>query len=122
MSASGQLSCYSLSNPPADRELTKKFTLMQYFSKYLNGGSSNLKEESPQSHMFCYVKKWAKSEQGIIFRLSNKVVQVNFVDKSQMVVYGQRNVGVFSGVSLGNEKIFFELEGCESRHPVLAKK
>lgn len=68
------------------------------------------------------MKKWAKSEQGIIFRLSNKVIQANFVDKSQMVLYAQKNVGVFSGISLGSEKIFFELEGPESKHPVLAKK
>lgn len=82
---------------------------MQYFSKYLNGNGSSggLKDESLQNYLFCYVKRWAKSEQGIIFRLSNKVIQVNFVDKSQMVIYAQRNVGVFSGVNLGNEKIFF---------------
>lgn len=90
-----------MANPPSDRELTKKFTLMQYFSKYLNGNSSS-KDESLKPCMFCYVKKWAKSETGIIFRLSNKVLQINFVDKSQMVIYGQKNVGVFSGVSIGN--------------------
>ena len=48
------------------------------------------------------MKRWAKTEQGIIFRLSNKVIQVNFVDKTQMVIYAQKNAGVFSGLSLGN--------------------
>lgn len=95
---------------------------MQYFSKYLNGNNKNLKDDSLQNHLFCYVKRWAKSEQGIIFRLSNKVIQVNFVDKSQMVIYVQRNVGVFSSVTLGNEKIFFELGSPETKHPILAKK
>ena len=74
---------------------------MQYFSKYLNGVSCN-KEECLKNYMFTYVKKWAKSEQGIIFRLSNKVLQINFVDKSQMVIYAQKNVGVYSGLNLGS--------------------
>lgn len=101
-----------MSSPPNERELTKKFTLMQYFSKYLNGGSVSSKDDiSEQSHGLCYVKKWAKSENGIIFRLSNKVIQTNFIDKSQMVIYTHKNVGVFSGINLGNEKIFFELGG-----------
>lgn len=101
ISAAGQLSFYCMSNPPNERELTKKFTLMQYFNKYLNG---NVKEETLEHGlgMLCYVKKWAKSDSGIIFRLSNKVIQTNFVDKSQIVIYCQKNVGVFSGLNLGN--------------------
>lgn len=90
-----------MGNQPTDRELSKKLTLMQYFSKYLNGGSGT-KDESLKTYLFTYVKKWAKSDQGIIFRLSNKVLQINFVDKSQMVIYAQKNVGVYSGINLGN--------------------
>lgn len=81
---------------------------MQYFGKYLNGASSTyLKEEFSQKEKLVYIKKWSKSENGIIFRLNNKVLQINFADKSQMVIYGEKNVGVFSGVKLGKEKIFF---------------
>ena len=74
---------------------------MQYFSKYLKGGCAS-KEESRKMNSFCYVKRWAKSEEGIIFRLNNKVLQLNFIDKSQMIIYTQKNVGIFSGVNLGN--------------------
>lgn len=61
---------------------------MEYFRKYLNSGSviydgDNRKKGPP----FCYVKRWVKTENGILFRLSNKVIQVNFVDKSQLVLY-----------------------------------
>jgi polo-like kinase 1 len=75
---------------------------MQYFSKYLNGNNLNTKEDISQNNLFCYVKCWAKTEQGIIFRLSNKIIQVNFMDKTQMVIYAKKNAGVFSGLSLGN--------------------
>ena len=122
MSASSQLTCYILSNPPSDKELAKKFTLMQYFGKYLNAGSNATKEEPLQQQFFSYVKQWAKSDQGIIFRLSNKIIQVNFADKSQMMIYAQKNVGVFSGLKHCSEKIFFELGGAETKHPILAKK
>lgn len=74
---------------------------MQYFNKYLNGNSKEDTVEHGHSTL-CYVKKWAKSENGIIFRLSNKVIQTNFIDKSQIVIYCQKNVGVFSGVNLGS--------------------
>jgi len=33
-----------------------------------------------------FVKKWMKTKHAILFRLSNKVVQVNFEDGSQIVM------------------------------------
>ena len=33
-----------------------------------------------------FVKKWMKTKHAILFRLSNKVVQVNFEDKSELVM------------------------------------
>lgn len=103
-----------------DRELTKKFTLMQYFKKYLSAGTME-KEGKKKSEAICYVKQWVKSDNGIIFRLSNKVLQVNYSDKSQLMLYTEHCVGVYSdGSSL--EKIFFQLGSPEEKHPLLSKK
>ena len=66
---------------------------MQYFRKYLNGGSSPEEENSMNSNgqrkvPFVYIKKWAKTEEGIVFRLNTKLIQVNFSDKTQLMIYG----------------------------------
>ena len=33
-----------------------------------------------------YIKKWMKTKNAVIFRLSNKVVQVDFKDKTKMIL------------------------------------
>lgn len=104
------------------RELTKKLTLMQYFRKYLNGYSTgsiyptksenstkNAEEELP----FVYVKQWVKSADGIMFRLNNSVLQVNFNDRAQVVIYTEKAVGVYSDCQRGGERIFFSLNSGE---------
>lgn len=39
-----------------------------------------------------------------------------------MIIYTQQNVGIYSGASLGNEKVFFEIGGPETKHNLLSKK
>ena len=96
---------------------------MEYFRKYLNNGPNCSEgERKRKGPPFCYVKRWVKNEYGILFRLSNKVIQVNFADKSQLVLYCEKNVGVFSNSHYKAEKVFFELGSQEAAHPLLAKK
>ena len=104
---------------PEDKEITKKFTLMQYFRKYLQGGNeSKEKKEGPP---FVYVKKWAKSDQAILFRLNNKVVQVNFNDKSQVVFYPEKQLMLYS--SSGKDKVVMELGAPDTkRFPELGQR
>lgn len=33
-----------------------------------------------------YLKKWMKTRHAILFRLSNKIVQVNFTDKTEVIL------------------------------------
>lgn len=54
----------SENNP--DREISKKITLMQYFRKYLNGGTVTEEEHTglvptQRKSPFVYIKKWVKS-------------------------------------------------------------
>ena len=57
---------------------------MQYFKKYLNGSNPSEIEHKNGNKENCvpflYIKKWIKTDQGILFRLNNKVIQINFLE------------------------------------------
>ena len=72
---------YPLSSYPSF--LSKKVTLLQHFRHYLEAGSA---PETPVSHPVPYVKKWTTTEHAIIFRMSHKVVQVCFQDKTELIL------------------------------------
>ena len=88
------MNTYTLTEYP--KELQKKVTLLQHFRSYLEtssqGSSSStnpvsgslqptsdieMKDESGNPTPV-YVKKWMRTKHAIMFRLNNKVVQVNF--------------------------------------------
>ena len=67
------------------KELQKKVTLLQHFWSYLDTNIDKKKQilnaENPKLKYVkevVYVKKWMITRHAIMFRLSNKVVQVNF--------------------------------------------
>ena len=74
------------------KELQKKVTLLQHFRSYLEGDSkSRPPEESGESEDKkeanpTYVKKWMRTRHAIMFRLSNKIVQVNFEDHTEIIL------------------------------------
>jgi polo-like kinase 1 len=43
-------------------------------------------------HFVTYVKKWLRTKHAILFRLSNKLVQVAFSDKTEILLCGGDNV------------------------------
>lgn len=69
---------------------------MQYFRKYLHGSAGELTKDKREAIPFVYIKRWAKSDQAIAFRLNNKVTQLNFNDKSQLILYAERDVLLYS--------------------------
>lgn len=81
---------------------------MQYFRKYLHGSAGELAKEKREALPFVYIKKWAKSEQAIAFRLNNKVVQVNFNDRSQLILYSEKDLILYSS-SQAKEKLVLDL-------------
>ena len=78
--ADDQLMEYEFAQYPP--ELQKKVTLLQHFRKHLKT------EEFVQENInpLPYVKKWIITSHAIIFRLSNKLVQVYFQDKSELML------------------------------------
>ncbi len=73
------------------KELQKKVTLLQHFRSYLDGTEKDEEEKKQIAYeekartnppreleSIVYVKKWMRTRHAIMFRLSNKIVQVNF--------------------------------------------
>jgi POLO box duplicated region. len=71
---------HSLTGYPA--EFQKKVTLLQHFRKHLAITDPVKEVNSPLT----FIKKWLTTQHAMIFRLSNKVVQVYFQDKTELML------------------------------------
>ena len=81
------VSSYTITDYP--KELQKKVTLLLHFKGYLeNDGEREppVEPEDGAGKTLVYVKKWMKTKHAILFRLSNKIVQVNFSDKTEIIL------------------------------------
>jgi polo-like kinase 1 len=63
-------------------EYKKKVSLVEHFRTYLKAD----KHENHPSLPLVYVKKFINTKHAYIFRMSNKVVQVKFMDKSELLL------------------------------------
>ncbi|MCQ2818294.1 MAG: CDC5/polo family serine/threonine-protein kinase [archaeon] len=73
------------------KDLQKKVILLQHFKQYLLDESRNEQQEKKESDNiddknFVYVKKWMRTKHAILFRLSNKIVQVCFLDQTEIIL------------------------------------
>ena len=75
------------------KELQKKVTLLQHFRSYLESdGKTDTIVEEEKGAPEVYVKKWMRTRHAIMFRLSNKIVQVNFQDKTEIILSSETRV------------------------------
>lgn len=89
---------YTLTEYP--KELQKKVTLLQHFWSYLEGNDrpKNMADKNPDQQKerkvkeIVYVKKWMRTRHAIMFRLSNKVVQVNFQDHTEIMLSSETKI------------------------------
>ena len=103
---------HNLDNYPKD--LQKKVTLLQHFKNYLDGDNNNAstndkKDENDESNKdektkkeqnekelaekpYTYVKKWMRTRHAIMFRLSNKIVQVCFQDHTEIILSSESRI------------------------------
>jgi polo-like kinase 1 len=63
-------------------ELNKKVTLLTHFKKHLAINNATGEVSEPMT----FIKKWLTTQHAVIFRLSNKVVQVYFQDKTELML------------------------------------
>ena len=104
------------------KELQKKVTLLQHFRSYLDGDTTNVNKDVNQigsssnnnfnknpfvaeedaninerkQNNVIYVKKWMRTRHAIMFRLSNKIVQVCFQDHTEIILSSESRVVTYA--------------------------
>jgi polo-like kinase 1 len=102
--------------PPA---FGKKMTLLQHFRNYLDTGNPPM--ITPASHPVPYVKKWTTTDHAIIFRMSHKVVQVCFQDKTELILCSDTKMVIY--VSKLGERLTMTLNNAmESENVEMTKR
>lgn len=116
------ITAYKISDYPPERELQKKVTLLQHFKNYLYSDSKvELDKDAPPEAGYTYVKKWMKTKHAIMFRLSNKIVQVNFTDKTEIILSSEQKLVTY--INLKGEKSEYPLAtALDSKNAEMAKR
>ena len=74
----------------SSKDIVKKFDIFKHILQKYTGELKTITGNFPPSHMpntkICYVKKFLKVQQAMMFRLSNKLIQVSFVDKTELIM------------------------------------
>jgi len=67
------------------------------------------------------VKKWMKTKHAIMFRLSNKIVQVNFTDKTEIILSSEQKLVTY--INLKGERSEYPLAtALDSKNAEMAKR
>ncbi len=97
-------------------------TLLQHFRNYLYSDTKIEfdKDQAPDAG-YCYVKKWMKTKHAIMFRLSNKIVQVNFTDKTEIILSSEQKLVTY--INLKGERSEYPLAtALDSKNAEMAKR
>ena len=83
------------------KDLNKKVILLQHFKAYLLEENKNTPIERKESEnidekKYVYVKKWMKTKHAILFRLSNKIVQVSFLDQTEIILSSETKIVTYT--------------------------
>eukprot|EP00743_Colponemidia_sp_Colp-15_P006246 GILK01006720.1.p1 GENE.GILK01006720.1~~GILK01006720.1.p1 ORF type:complete len:776 (-),score=140.89 GILK01006720.1:210-2465(-) len=116
-------------------ELQKKVTLLKHFKSYLLGGDKEIQQfaeerkstrtTTPSSSSSAiempYVKKWMRTRHAVMFRLSNKIVQVNFLDQTEIILSSENRSVVYVN-KRGERSTYPLLEVLDTSNEELAKR
>lgn len=107
--------------------LKKKMTLLQYFQGYIENNMHKKKHllqtysEDETQDRSIVVKKWMRTKHAIIFRLSNKIVQVIFFDGSEVILHSENRAVTY--VNKKGERQYFSLESSmDSENTEMTKR
>ena len=97
-------------------------TLLQHFKNYLcSDNKIDLDKETNGDGGYCYVKKWMKTKHAIMFRLSNKIVQVNFTDKTEIILSSEQKLVTY--INLKGERSEYPLAtALDNKNAEMAKR
>lgn len=107
--------------------LKKKITLIKYFRQYLEKSNAKPEEmdqvegiESSDS-VSIYVKRWMRTKHAVIFRLSNKTVQVCFRDNTEIILSSEAKLVTYKDEKQDKET-FSLSKFIEVHNPEVAKR
>ena len=96
---------FNMNNYP--NNLKEKVSSLQYFRKYLKEDNSNkiknIKENKKKNEdkkkkldekQIIYIDAWFKTKHAFLFRFSNKILQVYFMDKTEMILSFEKKIVV----------------------------
>ena len=134
---------HTLSEYP--KELQKKVTLLQHFRSYLEGDSTiagglatsseiknfdkntsnnedaKIGESIKKINNYVYVKKWMRTKHAIMFRLSNRIVQVCFQDHTEIILSSESRIVTY--VNKKAERLTYPLgSALESNNTEMTKR
>jgi polo-like kinase 1 len=122
------LRCYWLKKYPKD--LHKKVTLLLHFRSYLESIKppvtyySEEAEEVPtamRDSAMVYLKKWMKTRHASLLRLSNKIVQVAFSDKTEIILSSESKLVTY--VNKKGERTKYPISSAlDSENSEMAKR
>jgi len=89
------------------KELQKKVLLLNYFKNYLEGTKIEFEDRVKnelndevnskiKTMPLIYVKKWLKTKYAVLFRLSNRIVQVDFLDKTRIILSPSQQLVIYT--------------------------
>jgi polo-like kinase 1 len=84
-----ETSTYTFKDFPEN--LKKKVTLLEHFRRHLLDDSKAIDCKKP----LVFVKKFLSTNHAMFFRLSNRAVQVAFLDKSELLLYSDKKIVIF---------------------------
>ena len=94
-----------------NKDLNKKVILLKNFKSYLFEEPKDQKElniyDGINKNQFIYLKRFVKTKHAILFRLSNKTVQISFHDKTELIL-SQENKNV-TYINKKGEKLLYPL-------------
>ncbi|CCW65429.1 unnamed protein product [Phytomonas sp. EM1] len=130
--AADELEAFHIENPPA--ALEKKIALTKYFTSYLGrtdgSGDDKVKvvccspylspspppPSGPQvERRFIYVKRWLCTDKAIVFRLSNKTIQVCFNDGAEIILSSEWRFVTYTDPSGNRRTLALTTMATESR-------
>jgi len=113
------VSTYSLTTFP--KALQKKVTLLQHFHSYLDTSSPSETRIDDLSAGPVFVKKYLKTKYSMLFRFTNKVIQMVFLDHTEILLSGDSKVVTYVDKA-GSRKAYALAEVMEKPQPEMGKR
>lgn len=117
--------CYLFKQENLNKDLNKKVTLLKNFKAYLFEETKDEKElniyEGINPNQFIYLKKFVKTKHAILFKLSNKTVQISFHDRTELILSQENKTVTY--INKKGLKILYELnKALDSENKEMTKR